>query len=72
MRGTGGKAAALGVAQQDEIKSHTHGVGFKGSGSPHAGPFGTFAGSEDNVISGATGGNETRPYNMAVVVLIKY
>jgi len=72
MRGIGGNAAALGQAQQDEIKSHTHGVGQQpGIGQSNNGGSGPFAGSNNHIQSGATGGNETRPYNMAVVVLIK-
>lgn len=72
MRGIGGNAAALGQAQQDEIKSHTHGVGQQpGVGQSNNGGSGPFAGSNNHIQSGATGGNETRPYNMAVVVLIK-
>lgn len=72
MRSIGGNAAALGVAQQDEFKSHTHGVGQQpGIGQSNNGGTGTFAGSNNYIQSGATGGNETRPYNMSVVVLIK-
>ena len=72
MRGIGGKAAALGQVQQDEIKSHTHGIGQQpGIGQSNNGGSGPFAGSNNHIQSGATGGNETRPYNMAVVVIIK-
>ncbi len=72
MRGIGGNAAALGQVQQDEIKSHTHGVGQQpGIGQSNNGGSGPFAGSNNHIQSGATGGNETRPYNMSVVVLIK-
>ena len=72
MRGIGGNAAALGQVQQDEIKSHTHGVGQQpGIGQSNNGGSGPFAGSNNHIQSGATGGNETRPYNMAVVVIIK-
>ena len=72
MRGIGGNAAALGAAQQDEIKSHSHGIGQQpGVGQSNNGGSGPFAGSNNHIQSGATGGNETRPYNMAVVVLIK-
>ena len=72
MRSIGGNAAALGQVQQDEIKSHTHGVGQQpGIGQSNNGGSGPFAGSNNHIQSGATGGNETRPYNMAVVVLIK-
>ena len=72
MRGIGGNAADLGQVQQDEIKSHTHGVGQQpGIGQSNNGGSGPFAGSNNHIQSGATGGNETRPYNMAVVVIIK-
>ena len=72
MRSIGGNADALGQVQQDEIKSHTHGVGQQpGIGQSNNGGSGPFAGSNNHIQSGATGGNETRPYNMAVVVLIK-
>ena len=72
MRSIGGNAAALGQVQQDEIKSHTHGVGQQpGIGQSNNGGSGPFAGSNNHIQSGATGGNETRPYNMAVVVIIK-
>ena len=72
MRGIGGNAAGLGVVQQDEIKSHTHGVGQQpGVGQSNNGGTGDFAGQNSYIQSGATGGNETRPYNMAVVVIIK-
>ena len=72
MRGIGGNAAALGTSQQDEIKSHTHGVGQQpGVGQSNNGGTGGFVGQNSYIQSGATGGNETRPYNMAVVVIIK-
>ena len=73
MRSTGGNAAALGVAQQDEFKAHSHGVGQQpGIGQSNNGGTGGFVGQNSYIKSGITGGNETRPYNMAVVVLIKY
>lgn len=72
MRSIGGNAAALGAAQQDEIKSHSHGIGQQpGVGQSNNGGTGGFVGQNSYIQSGATGGNETRPYNMAVVVIIK-
>ena len=72
MRSIGGSAAALGAAQQDEIKSHSHGIGQQpGVGQSNNGGTGGFVGQNSYIQSGATGGNETRPYNMAVVVIIK-
>ena len=72
MRSIGGNAATLGAVQQDEIKSHSHGVGQQpGVGQSNNGGTGAFVGQNSYIQSGATGGNETRPYNMAVVVIIK-
>ena len=72
MRSIGGNAATLGVVQQDEIKSHSHGVGQQpGVGQSNNGGTGGFAGQNSYIQSGVTGGNETRPYNMAVVIIIK-
>ena len=72
MRSIGGNAAQLGVVQQDEIKSHSHGIGQQpGVGQSNNGGTGGFVGQNSYMQSGATGGNETRPYNMAVVVIIK-
>jgi hypothetical protein len=76
MRATGGNAAALGTAQQDEIKKHDHGtsVNYNGYGkamnSLLAGGHNLEADIKGYIRP--TGGIETRPYNMAVVVLIKY
>lgn len=72
MRSIGGNAAGLGAVQQDEIKSHSHGIGQQpGIGQSNNGGTGGFVGQNSYIQSGATGGNETRPYNMAVVVIIK-
>ena len=72
MRSIGGNAAGLGVVQQDEIKSHSHGIGQQpGVGQSNNGGTGGFVGQNSYMQSGATGGNETRPYNMAVVVIVK-
>lgn len=81
MRSIGGNAATLGQAQQDEFKSHKH---YQYSGgnivySDHNKQIiNPPAHWEQNLSISAkgwtseVGGNETRPYNMAVVVLIKY
>ncbi|MGG7074599.1 phage tail protein [Campylobacter sp. 9BO] len=70
MRSVGGNAAPLGEAQQDEIKSHTHTFdGYYLVGS--AGGNGWHPGATNKNAVGYTGGSETRPYNMSVVVLIK-
>ena len=76
MRATGGNAAALGTAQQDEIKKHDHGTSVNHNGYGKA--MNSLLAGGHNLeadIKGyirPTGGIETRPYNMAVVVLIKY
>ena len=76
MRGTGGKAAALGVVQQDEIKSHIHNINV--NTDAFGGSTGTLARGKTEINNNEsgfikpTGGNETRPYNMAVVIMIKY
>lgn len=72
MRSIGGNAAQLGVVQQDEIKSHSHSIGQQpGVGQSNNGETGGFVGQNSYMQSGVTGGNETRPYNMAVVIIIK-
>ena len=72
MRSIGGNAASLGVVQQDEIKSHSHSIGQQpGVGQSNNGGTGGFVGQNSYMQSGVTGGNETRPLNMSVVVLIK-
>jgi phage-related tail fiber protein len=63
----------LGSAQADSLKSHTHAIG--------AGPYtthGFIAGGGDGFstsftsTTGATGGSETRPRNVALLAIIKY
>ena len=79
MRSIGGKAAILGQAQQDELKSHKHyqysGGNVMYSNDQLVNPTAYWIQNLDISCKGWTsevGGNETRPYNMAVVVLIKY
>lgn len=75
MRGIGGNAAALGTAQQDELKSHSHNISANTDAMGNA--LTTLAKGKteiNNNLSGYirnAGGNETRPYNMSVVVIIK-
>lgn len=60
---------AIGTAQADAFKSHTHDIGFYSS--PYSGSGGgglAFSGSQQ---SGATGGTETRPRNIALLACIK-
>nr|DAR66825.1 MAG TPA: tail collar fiber protein [Caudoviricetes sp.] len=80
MRSIGGNAAALGEAQQDEIKSHKH-YQYCGGNVPYTdhnnqilNPPAQWVQNLSITAKGWTsevGGNETRPYNMAVVMLIK-
>ncbi|WP_107686327.1 phage tail protein [Campylobacter concisus] len=87
MRSTGGNAAALGAAQQDAFQGHFHawrdnasevGWSYNVTGNTSNKP-GTR--KNNSIVSeptpdGKNGeprtANETRPYNMSVVVLIKY
>ena len=75
MRGIGGKAAPLGTAQQDELKSHIHNVSVNTDSDGNS--TATLARGKNEINNNEsgfikpTGGNETRPYNMAVVVIIK-
>ena len=75
MRGIGGKAAPLGTAQQDELKSHIHNVSV--NTDSYGNSTATLARGKNEINNNEsgfikpTGGNETRPYNMAVVVIIK-
>lgn len=61
---------ALGSAQTDDFKSHTHVIGNVGS----SGTFGLVdsgtASSSGTKITGATGGTETRPRNLAYLPCI--
>ena len=75
MRGIGGNAAALGTAQQDELKSHSHNISANTDAMGNAAT--TLAKGKTEIANNLSGyirnagGNETRPYNMAVVVIIK-
>lgn len=60
---------AFGSSQADDFESHTHNVG---GGFGTSGSFGAMAGSTSNQVSGATGGTETRPRNVALLACIKY
>nr|DAF12057.1 MAG TPA: tail collar fiber protein [Caudoviricetes sp.] len=88
MRGTGGNAAALGTAQGDAIRNITGKFATRAPFTEDAtsGPFTSENFTWMNHAGSASGGagitmdfskvvptaNENRPYNMAVVVLIKY
>nr|DAR71705.1 MAG TPA: tail collar domain [Caudoviricetes sp.] len=75
MRSIGGKAAPLGTAQQDELKSHIHNVSVNtdsyGNSTATLARGKTEVNNNESGFIKSTGGNETRPYNMAVVVIIK-
>lgn len=80
MRSIGGNAADLGIVQQDELKSHKH-YQYCGGHIPYSdhnnqilNPPAQWVQNINISAKGWTsevGGNETRPYNMAVVVIIK-
>ncbi len=86
MRGIGGNAAALGTAQQDAFQGHFHKwkdstteVGwtynFVGNTSNRPGTRDNISSIAEPKSDGVNGeprtANETRPYNMAVVIIIK-
>ena len=80
MRSTGGNAAALGIVQQDELKSHKHyqysggNVGYTDHEHQNINPAAQWVQNISISAKGWTsevGGNETRPYNSSVIVLIK-
>lgn len=62
---------AFGSAQADELKSHAHtGGGFNTGASANLGPnLGNYMNPSN---TGATGGTETRPRNVALLAVIKY
>ncbi len=75
IRGLGGNSLGLGVTQGDDFKSHSHTVAMYGQvfhtyGAP------TNYGDDDPIVgglqSGATGGQETRPINMAALICIRH
>lgn len=66
---------AMGSAQADELKAHTHIERHTGTGGAtnQIGYGGGSAGGTDSVLStGSTGGSETRPRNIAMLYCIKY
>jgi len=60
----------IGSHQDDALKAHTHDVASSAGGS--SGTFGKLAGATNAAVSGSTGGTETRPRNVALLVCIKY
>lgn len=71
LRGDGGNAAAAGIIQPSAVEAHTHstptsqGTHYTGAGPSQVGP------SNNDGVTGSTGGNETRPVNVAGVWCIK-
>jgi len=61
---------SLGSFQADELKSHTH--TFAGSTSSGGGGYSSRHGVPLTRTTNATGGNETRPRNLAFLYCIKY
>lgn len=61
----------FGSAQADELKSHTHPIGITTSTSSGGGGN-YYSGPNSTATSGATGGAETRPRNIALLACIKY
>jgi microcystin-dependent protein len=64
----------LGTSQADELESHSHFLGYTAGtsrGSPDN-PVGAVYDNTDNtIVSGSTGGTETRPRNVAMNYIIK-
>lgn len=62
----------LGSGQLDEFKAHTHGIGSYQSVDASGGSYPSNISSSTNILSSSTGGTETRPRNIALLVCIKY
>jgi microcystin-dependent protein len=64
----------LGSYQADELKSHTHRFGafFTGSGNESNGGYVDASGAQNNAVTLATGGSETRVKSIALNYCIKY
>lgn len=61
---------AIGTAQADDLKSHSHGNAAGATGA--SGGFGYFSGPNATTATGNTGGTETRPRNIAGLYCIAY
>lgn len=63
----------FGSAQVDQFKAHAHVSGYKGNGAGSVSTYLHWTPSTlPNVNSGITGGDETRPRNIALMYCIKY
>jgi microcystin-dependent protein len=70
----GSASGTFGEKQQDELESHTHTTGKTGTGTTQgkADSSGTlFVIGNGATVTGATGGTETRPKNIAMLYCIK-
>lgn len=63
---------AFGSLQADELKSHTHNANYVMQLDSGVGPAAYFARGGGSTATSATGGDETRPRNVALLACIKY
>jgi microcystin-dependent protein len=68
----GTAAGTFGAKQADEFKSHTHTVTARGSAATGNFASGTFPVNPQTLTTSATGGDETRPKNIAMLYCIKF
>ncbi|WP_150467411.1 phage tail protein [Francisella sp. SYW-9] len=68
------KDRSLGSYQEDQIKAHSHEIGFGATSSTNTGqtPAGKDGVTNMNVATAKTGGTETRAKNIAYLACIKY
>jgi microcystin-dependent protein len=71
-RGDGTAGDYVGTKQADGFKAHVHYKGSNGDGSGTASQTFSSATAGDDLNTGSTGGNETRPTNVNVLFCIKY
>jgi microcystin-dependent protein len=62
----------VGTKQADQYKAHTHTVGYKADNTVGGGDAHVSSTPTASYNSGSSGGNETRPLNINVMVCIKY
>lgn len=63
---------AIGSAQADSIKSHSHGMNVYNGSSGFAGTAPNQSGAQNNGQTEAVGGSETRPRNVAMLACITF
>ncbi len=69
---TGGNSGdAVGSVQNDDFKSHTHGIASGNSTNTTSYTSVDGAGQTTSILSGASGGNESRPKNANVYFVIR-